>query len=220
MAFGNSSQKEGPCIFCGLETRGRDAYGRFSHQGMIGGSGCEGARKAKYEAEISELKTNLAAAEKRVEKLSYQLKEASKAGTALWHERDAQNGMILENQQLQEKLALSEAAGAEARHALEMLRELYVLRINGGKTLTILDNHIIVAMNKALASDHGKAYLDVVRAAIDYREKDDILRGHYFEPEALPECLKAKQAWIDALDRLPGRKKAGIEFPEEESKPK
>lgn len=98
---------------------------------------------------------------------------------------------------LEEKLALSEAAGAEMREALEFAKSSIEDPSNGG-----LNETMYKVFEKALASDHGKAYLEVVRAASKLRFA---LIASQSECDVFKAIHDARVELFDALDRLPGK---------------
>ena len=112
-------------------------------------------------------------------------------------ERPSETARTLE---LQEKLALSEAAGAEMQEALKLAKSSIEDPSNGG-----LNETMYKVFEKALASDHGKAYLEVVRAAEDFKEKDDAYISSGLDQKLWEPGRKAKKGLFYAIDRLPGK---------------
>lgn len=118
-------------------------------------------------------------------------------------------------QDLQEKLALSEAAGAEMRDALLAIQDPIDYCDKTGQN-PHEPEWIRKKVFNALASDHGKAYLDVVRAAEKYHSicnrpisnshLDDYLADVITNKKWFEEERAASKDLQVALDRLPGRK--------------
>ena len=163
------------------------------------------AAEIKYQNEVSislakqvrELRGKLAAAEEQIKHESAVNAALSKQSQEYWQDRE---NAAEYNRELTEKLALSEASGASMREALLAIQGPIDYCDKTGQN-PHEPEWIRKKVFKALASPHGKAYLDVAEKAEGYRCLYEAAPS-----DETPEEYAAKKLLFDAIDRLPGRK--------------